>query len=390
MAMPLPGYGLIGSPFFYTSSPPPSLLNQHLLPKSDANTESAILVQILNKKESGEMSLKELFTHFTQSEEIKQLIWKLLIEGEKNFQIDGCASPASCPPYTGNETIKVLTKLTLCEYHCKQGKNGSNRKCSGKCGALHLCRNFLLKSSNECRFSKKQNCMFGHDFQAPHNSILLREHNLHRLNEVELRQLFRRPLSRCKITTPQVCWFYNNEKKKCTNKRCTSLHICMQYILGVNHYNCNKMHSFGDETIRKVLDLYEINSSWKEEQVCELLRNIHRLEHTSEHLDPTNESSDDESCQSQKSSYSINSDIISQLNLHSGSDSQQAGCGECKKLSQSLDTLKVEVATEISLLHQEIKELKTEVERLKTLMEAPAATSRTVRLCPITGLPVTE
>ncbi|KAH9499373.1 Protein mono-ADP-ribosyltransferase parp12 [Bulinus truncatus] len=308
------------------------------------------LVKIINNIPLENTPLKNILQILRPANE--NFVWTLLNSAEKNFQIEGRSE--NFLTFTGEEIVSVFTELSLCTYHCKQGKNGRNRKCDGTCGSLHLCRNFLLKSKEGCRFSKKNNCMFGHDFHSDHNISLLKKHNLDALSESELHTLFRRPLSRFKATTPQVCRYYN--KTNCTNKHCISLHICSRFILDENHFNCNKNHSFQDEQVKKTLDLYAIDKFWSEKAVYNLVRRVHKAEQTDDSDEPNSEISDNESIHSHGSGFSSAS--ITKPNLL-GSVKSQDTCSGCKKLME-----------EISSIKREVSELKLEVTELKDWNES--------------------
>ncbi|CAL1527271.1 unnamed protein product [Lymnaea stagnalis] len=226
------------------------------------------LVQIINNTNRGYLDLQAIMDTLRVSD--REYLWKVLNDHKDNFRIDERNKRAS--QLNGTELVNVFTKLTLCETHCRQAADGRNRNCNGRCEALHLCRTFLLCSEDACTFHKSRNCMFGHDFDTPHNAPLLREHNLDRLDDNELRRLFRRPSSRSKTTMPQVCIYYNDIKgKRCANEKCKSLHLCSDYIEDHCFYDCPRNHNLSDKQVKKILDLFGIDSSWREPLLLEHL-----------------------------------------------------------------------------------------------------------------------
>ncbi|KAI8795213.1 protein mono-ADP-ribosyltransferase PARP12 [Biomphalaria glabrata] len=343
-------------------------------------TIASKLVKIINSYEHGEVVFDQLFNkHFRRNQQDD--IWRVLNNEDRNFTIDNRSSPYG---FHGFEVIRVHTKLALCAFHCRQGRDGRNKKCDGQCGALHLCRTFLLKSNEACHFGRKGKCMFGHDFFSQHNLHLLRENNLDGLNERELRALFQLPLSRCKTTTPQVCKYYNNDRQKCTNRHCTSLHICSQFILQEQHKNCKKNHSFQDDQVRKTLDLFEIGGKdWRKNEVFEIISRFNGLEQSADgNQEMYSDYSDNESNYSERSSFS-NYSGSRQIIRHLDHDRSQSTCDGCKSLKQELDALKLEMTQKVMSLERDFALLKSEVQSLKVNKSAQETSAKK---CPISGI----
>ncbi|XP_048391291.1 protein mono-ADP-ribosyltransferase PARP12-like [Stegostoma tigrinum] len=142
---------------------------------------------------------------------------------------------------TENSQIIAITSVRLC-------KDFLRKNCGGSCGQLHLCKFFLL---GNCKFSKGRNaCNFSHAIHSPHNlSILSSRGSLHKLTEVELRQLL---LQNDTSLLPEICTFYNRGPGRygnCTYKHeCTKLHVCLHYVQGSCKFgsSCKRCHSFSD------------------------------------------------------------------------------------------------------------------------------------------------
>lgn len=247
--------------------------------KGHINVKLTHLVQAMNATEEGRADLRSLrnllFPKVDPLSNAKfQALWKILKENNENFILNDASKQPEA--LNGNEIVWVRTVLGLCKTHCRKGKDGRNRACDGDCGALHVCRTFLLRSQNDCPFSsKKRKCMFGHSFATEHNVALLKAHNLFGLREAELQKLFRRRPSRCASTLPQVCIYYNKaDGKQCKQKNCKSLHICSDFIQEQCTGACSRNHKLTTPQVQQVLELFAIGRSWTPELLLKDLQHF--------------------------------------------------------------------------------------------------------------------
>ncbi|KAI8795214.1 hypothetical protein BgiBS90_002981 [Biomphalaria glabrata] len=147
-------------------------------------------------------------------------------------------------------------------------------------------------------------------------------------------------MSRCKMTTPQICKYYNNDRQKCTKRHCTSLHICSQFILQ-EHQNCKKNHSFQDDQVRKTLeDLFDIGEQSTDDNQ-EMYSDFSNIE----------------------SNYTISLQVNDTIDI----DQSQSSCHECRTLKQEPDALKLEMSQKVKSFEQKVAQLKSEVQCLKQL-----------------------
>ncbi|CAG5136763.1 unnamed protein product, partial [Candidula unifasciata] len=236
------------------------------------------IVKLINSTEAGRLDLGTLRNFLFRDVDPRsnakfQVIWRHLLQNKENFILSDQLKDAKA--LSGNETVWVRTVLTLCETHCRRGKDGRNRACDGDCGALHVCRTFLLCSKDACPFNSKKKCMFGHSFATDHNTELLKAHNLYGLSDAELQKLFRRRPSRSANTLPQVCIYYNKaDGKKCSKEKCKSLHLCSDFIQQCCEGDCSRNHRFSAPQVQRVLDLYAFDASWSGEMLLEDLRHF--------------------------------------------------------------------------------------------------------------------
>ncbi|CAL1541027.1 unnamed protein product [Lymnaea stagnalis] len=333
----------------------------------------SVLVKIINDSSHGCLNIKEitdaLCIHKPSDQEY---LWKVLNNKKDNFIIEEQSKSKRASQLNGSELVYVFTKLTLCETHCRQAGNGHNRHCNGRCEDLHLCRTFLLCTQDACPFSKKRNCMFGHEFYSRHNAPLLEKHNLDRLDDDELRRLFRRPSSRSKTTMPQVCKYYNDVKgKRCANEKCKSLHLCSDFIEDQCFDNCPRNHNLADKRVTKILDLFGIDSSWREPL---LLEHLQRYNHTRHQAG----SSDDDisSCDGSEYYNSFPPSLqgatsvpnLTYVKCHCKSStsekednrlSHSTVCPGCNKLQQEVDQLKKDMFS----LMTDVEELKKDIQK---------------------------
>lgn len=150
-----------------------------------------------------------------------------------------------------NSFITAFTKLELCPIHCS-----GRSMCRGApiCDKLHICKFYLL--SNSCQIERRgKHCAFGHDLTTAHNKALLRQHYLDDLRVEELRNIFRHIKSRCPITMPQICKFYNVGKgcsKEGTAHPCPFIHLCKFYVSGTCKFNkgCRRRHDLLDQQVK--------------------------------------------------------------------------------------------------------------------------------------------
>ncbi|CAC5389226.1 PARP7S [Mytilus coruscus] len=160
-----------------------------------------------------------------------------------------------------NSFISALTKLELCPTHCS-----GRGTCRGSpiCDKLHICKFYLL--SNSCHVAKVGKlCAFGHDLTTAHNKALLRDNFMDELRLEDLRNLFRSVKSRCPMTTPQICKFYNVGKgcsKETRGQPCPFLHLCRFYISGTCKFGkgCRRSHDLLNQQVKVLLEKYGIST----------------------------------------------------------------------------------------------------------------------------------
>lgn len=246
--------------------------------QTDAEIRTFEIVKLINSTEAGRLDLGTvrnfLFRDVDPRSNAKfQVVWKHLLQNKENFILSDELKDVRA--LTGNETVWVRTVLSLCKTHTRRGKDGRNRACDGDCGALHVCRTFLLCSESACPFNSKKKCMFGHNFGTDHNLELLKAHHLYGLNVAELQKLFRRRPSRSANTLPQVCIYYNKaDGKKCSREDCKSLHLCSDFIQQNCEGNCSRNHKLSSPQVQRVLNLFAFDSSWSSEMLLEDLRHF--------------------------------------------------------------------------------------------------------------------
>ena len=149
--------------------------------------------------------------------------------------------------------VAAFTKLELCPTHCS-----GRGTCRGApiCNRLHVCKFYLL--SNSCHIAKSgRQCKFGHDLTTAHNRNLLQEHYLDELRVEELRNLFSSIKSRCDITKPLLCKFYNIGNgctKEGTSQKCQFLHLCRHYISGTCKFGkgCKRSHDLTNPQVKGI------------------------------------------------------------------------------------------------------------------------------------------
>ncbi|CAL1541026.1 unnamed protein product [Lymnaea stagnalis] len=336
----------------------------------------SILVKIINDSTYGTLSLIEIMRKLKlmQYPYDSTFIWKILNENRDNFIIDEQSKKSS--QLNGKESVWVFTKLTLCDTHCRKGQNGRNQECRRDCGALHLCRTYLLCSQKACPFNNRQNCMFGHKFFSPHNSPLLKMHNLDLLDKNDLRKLFRRPPSRSKTTIPQVCIYYNKVNSTgCSKKKCKSLHLCADFIQRKCPGACSRNHRLSDPQVKNILDLFEIDQSWQDESIFVTLERFYRSRYKASSSDDeasSNASSDHDDlnlsrriqgAQSVPNLTSVKTFITNDSSDEKEGDSrlpQSSACQGCSQLQKELNQMK----TTIFSLSSDVEELKKTINRL--------------------------
>ncbi|CAG2245937.1 PARP7S [Mytilus edulis] len=174
-----------------------------------------------------------------------------------------------------NSFISALTKLELCPTHCS-----GRGTCRGSpiCDKLHICKFYLL--SNSCHVAKSGKvCAFGHDLTTAHNKALLRENYIDELRLEDLRNLFKSVKSRCPMTTPQICKFYNVGKgctKDIRGQPCPFLHLCRFYISGTCKFGkgCRRSHDLLNQQVKALLEKYGISTRRSPKEVLADLQEI--------------------------------------------------------------------------------------------------------------------
>ncbi|XP_059160420.1 protein mono-ADP-ribosyltransferase PARP12-like isoform X2 [Physella acuta] len=297
------------------------------------------VVKLVNNAAEGFMHLDGILSSLGLFSSRNKL-WCTLKDCSRNFILEDPLKDPLC--LNGQETVWVRTTLSLCEKHCRSGKNGRSRVCEGRCESLHLCRTFLLQSESDCPFSSgKRKCMFGHAFNSEHNFLLLKKHNLEALDECELRTLFRRRASRNHMTLPQICIYYNrNNGSNCSNEKCKSLHLCSDFVENKCLKYCQKNHQLANKRVKHILNLFSIDKSWSEETILQELRKYLRPNITDDEEDTSSSSEDN--------------DREQQFAMHGNHSASNHPCDGCKSLRCQLEEMK----TEIGNMAAEIKKLK--------------------------------
>ncbi|XP_078703754.1 protein mono-ADP-ribosyltransferase PARP12-like [Branchiostoma floridae x Branchiostoma belcheri] len=141
----------------------------------------------------------------------------------------------------GEPVVSVMVpRARLCFGHitkigCKKGN---------QCRFFHLCRNFLQGSCN-----RGARCKFTHDLQSEQAGTVIRELQLHSLQDDEIINVIR-------LSTPKVCHAYNTDRCV-TADLCPDVHICSDFVRGrcATKKACRLSHegSFDTPQTRRVL-----------------------------------------------------------------------------------------------------------------------------------------
>ncbi|KAJ8007023.1 hypothetical protein DPEC_G00113270 [Dallia pectoralis] len=167
----------------------------------------------------------------------------------------GCAAELICALDNG---LNDLFYLAVCRGKKRVIAKTAVRRCKKTqchgCDDLHLCKFYLL---GECKNSRgRRRCPFGHDLHSEHNSRVLSENSLERLNRHELRQLL---LQNDNSLIPPVCYSYNKGTGPYGNcpdqEECRRVHVCDRYIRGTcqSGADCYRCHDFFEPHPFKIL-----------------------------------------------------------------------------------------------------------------------------------------
>lgn len=331
------------------------------------------IVRFINDTETGKIDLRTLRNFMFQNVDPRnnskfQVVWTMLAGNKDNFVLN---DPQKNPTtLNGQEVIWVRTILGLCKTHCRRGKDGRNRACDGDCGALHVCRTFLLLSGNACPYNKKGKCYFGHSFMAEHNVELLKAHNLLGLHDDELQRLFRRRPSRSASTLPELCIYYNNaDGKKCSRDSCKALHVCSNFIQQRCEGHCLRNHKFTTPQVSRILDLFAIDrSSWSPEMLMEDLRHFMTARHRNNTGSYGSDDDSDVSEFSEPGAYMGEREASSRafaehIATDSPSVNQMSRCAECEDLKRVVSRMQL-------CLTSQVTDLKAEMTSLNSRMAA--------------------
>ncbi|ESO96156.1 hypothetical protein LOTGIDRAFT_160143 [Lottia gigantea] len=102
--------------------------------------------------------------------------------------------------------------------------------CSKNCGALHICKFYIL---SKCNAPDDRNCCFRHSLDSEHNQEALRLNLLHTFSIDHLKKALSHLKYRNPTTLPPICWFYNT--KGCIKSQaggCPFLHMCEKILEG--------------------------------------------------------------------------------------------------------------------------------------------------------------
>lgn len=132
--------------------------------------------------------------------------------------------------------------------------------CSGGCDDLHICRFYLLGNCH-------QPCRFDHNINSSHNVSVLKRHELHYLNDEEVRFLAQKLENRNSTTVPIICKFYNNLGDCKNQKTCSYLHLCKHFVQGNCKFSdgCKRSHSLRNAETSQMLRKFGIDVDANEE-----------------------------------------------------------------------------------------------------------------------------
>ncbi|XP_020782152.2 protein mono-ADP-ribosyltransferase PARP12-like isoform X2 [Boleophthalmus pectinirostris] len=155
---------------------------------------------------------------------------------------------------TSDLLFNLCNTSTLSEILCKNDKfvtcllNGTpkivvrsavrlcwRKDCPG-CGALHLCKSFLLTDSCQYTYTRR-GCIFSHDLCSGYNKKILTEFGLETLSRAQLCLLL---LQSNNNLLPSICHNYNN-RNGCGDT-CLRLHVCEKFLS--SDCSCFRTHDF--------------------------------------------------------------------------------------------------------------------------------------------------
>lgn len=162
--------------------------------------------------------------------------------------------------------LRIDVHISLCDEH-----NNMKAQCSKySCEHLHICKYFLL--SNSCT---RRGCMYGHNLDTPHNRKALRPYWMDQLHVEHIRNIFRCIRNRTFQTTPQICRYFQNNSCDESQRKCSRIHLCLNFISG----SCTRGpvchgHNVFDTSVTSNLERYGINMKRPEEEILDDLRSL--------------------------------------------------------------------------------------------------------------------